>query len=276
MIDIRPYKNGNVRISATDVQFQLRYHLAFRNTRRFSRSFLFGEASSYVILNTAVEWRIPHLQYIAVALYLLVVTLHLFACASRDRLMLRRITKCCLMPLLLMNYTVFAAVISPLVVAAILCGFVGDVFLLFRPRHWSFPAGIFSFAAGHVFYIIRFLESVTISPAWYVCALLVTIGLLSAIVLLRYLWKGLPKKLRPPSFLYMLIIATMASSAILFALYGNSPQRWLAAVGGLFFVASDSTLSIDAFHHPVRYRNVIVMSTYIAAQTMMVASLAAA
>ena len=216
------------------------------------------------------------LQYIAVALYLLVVTLHLFACASRDRLMLRRITKCCLMPLLLFCYAVFAAVISPLVVAAILSGFVGDVFLLFRPRHWSFPAGILSFAAGHVFYIVRLHGGLTVSPAWYVYAALGLIGLLSAITLLRFLWKGLPKKLRPPSFLYMLIIATMASCAILFALYGNSPLRWLAAVGGLIFVASDSTLSIDAFHHPVRYRNVIVMSTYIAAQTLIVASLAAA
>jgi uncharacterized membrane protein YhhN len=216
------------------------------------------------------------LQYIAIALYLLVVALHLFACASRDRLMLRRVTKCCLMPLLLLNYAVFAAVVSPLVVAAILCGFVGDVFLLFRPRHWSFPAGIFSFAAGHVFYMIRFLNGMTVSPAWYVFVALGLVGLLSAVVLLRYLWKGLPKKLRPPSFLYMLIIASMASCAILFALYGNSPLRWLAALGGLIFVASDSTLSIDAFHHSVRYRNVIVMSTYIAAQTLIVASLAAA
>ena len=213
------------------------------------------------------------LRYIAVALYLLVVSLHLFACASRDRLMLRRITKCCLMPLLLLCYLSFTGEVSYLVVAAILCGFVGDVFLLFRPRRWSFPAGILSFAAGHVFYIIRFLGELTVSPAWYLCAALGIVSLVSAITLLYYLWKGLPKKLRPPSFLYMLIIASMASSAILFSFYGALPLRWLAAVGGLLFVASDSTLSIDAFHHPVRYRNVIVMSTYIAAQTLIVSSL---
>jgi len=216
------------------------------------------------------------LRYIAIALYLLVIALHLFACASRDRLMLRRVTKCCLMPLLLLCYVVFAAEVSPLVVAAILCGFVGDVLLLFRPRRWSFPAGIFSFAAGHVFYITYFLKGINVSPAWYICVALGLICLFSAITLLRYLWNGLPKKLRPPSFLYMLIIASMASCAILFALYGASPLRWLAAVGGLIFVASDSTLSIDAFHHPVRYRNVIVMSTYIVAQTLIVTSLALA
>ena len=223
-----------------------------------------------------MEWRNPHLQYIAIALYLLVVALHLFACASRDRLMLRRVTKCCLMPLLLLCYVMFANEISSLVVAAILCGFVGDVLLLFRPRRWSFPAGIFSFAAGHVFYIVRFLNGVTTPPAWYVCAALGLLGLISAVALMRYLWKGLPKKLRPPSFVYMLIIASMASCAILFALYGTAPLRGLTAVGGLIFVVSDSTLSIDAFHHPVRYRNVIVMSTYIVAQTLIVTSLALA
>jgi len=213
------------------------------------------------------------LRYIAVALYLLVVSLHLFAGPIRDRLMLRRITKCCLMPLLLLCYLSFTGEVSYLVVAAILSGFIGDVFLLFRPRRWSFPAGILSFAAGHVFYIIRFLGELTVSPVWYLCVALGLVSVFSAVILLRYLWKGLPKKLRPPSFLYMLIISSMASSAILFAFYGALPLRWLAAVGGLLFVASDSTLSIDAFHHPVRYRNVIVMSTYIAAQTLIVSSL---
>lgn len=72
----------------------------------------------------------------------------------------------------------------------------------------------------------------------------------------------------------MLIIGTMASSAALFALYGTSPYRWLAAIGGLLFVLSDTTLSLDAFYHPIRHRNVIVMSTYILAQVFIVSALA--
>jgi len=91
---------------------------------------------------------------------------------------------------------------------------------------------------------------------------------------MHYIWKGMPKKLRPPSFLYMLMIGSMASSALLFALYGVSELRWLAAVGGLLFVLSDTTLSIDAFHHPVRHRNVIVMTTYLLAQSLIVTALA--
>ena len=68
----------------------------------------------------------------------------------------------------------------------------------------------------------------------------------------------------------------MASSAVLFTLYGLSPYRWLAGIGGLLFALSDTTLSIDAFHHPVRYRNIIVMSTYIAAQALIISAFALA
>ena len=93
---------------------------------------------------------------------------------------------------------------------------------------------------------------------------------------MRYLWKGMPKKLCPPSFLYMLVIGTMTSSSILFALYGASPYRWLAGIGGLLFALSDTTLSIDAFHHPIHNRNIIVMSTYIAAQALIISAFALA
>ena len=66
----------------------------------------------------------------------------------------------------------------------------------------------------------------------------------------------------------------MASSALIFAFSGVSPIGWLAAVGGILFVASDTTLAVDAFHRPVHHRNIIVMSTYILAQTLLVSALA--
>lgn len=213
------------------------------------------------------------MQYAALSLYGLDVALHLFACASKNRLMLRRITKCLLMPLLAVNYAVFAAVFSPYVLTAILCGFAGDLVLLFRPRHWAFPAGITAFAAGHVFYIFSLLSALPRIPAWYWFAILGAVSLAVAATLIRHIWKGLPKKLRAPSFAYMLLIGAMASCALLYGFSGATRFSFLAAFGGLLFVFSDATLSIDAFHHTVKYRNVVVMSTYIAAQTLLVAAL---
>lgn len=188
--------------------------------------------------------------------------------------MLRRITKCLLMPLLAACYAVFSSSPTPSVVTAILFGFAGDVVLLFRPRRYAFPAGILAFAVGHVFYIVSFARRIVVTPPWYLFALCGIITLLCAAILTRYLWKGLPKKLRPPSFLYMIIIGSMVSSAILFSLYGGSKFRFLAAIGGVLFAISDTTLSIDAFHHPIRHRSILVMSTYILAQTLIVSALA--
>ena len=214
------------------------------------------------------------LNYLFAALYLLDIGIHLFACASRDRLMLRRVSKCFLMPLLAVCYGLFAVSVSPLVLAAILFGFAGDVVLLFRPRRFAFPAGMMAFATGHALYIASFWGKLIQSPEWYVLLFLCVVTIAAAGTLLHYLWKRMPKKLRTPSFIYMLVIGVMASSSVLFALYSAAPLRWLAAIGGVLFSISDTTLSIDAFHHPVRYRNVIVMSTYILAQTLIVSALA--
>ncbi len=216
------------------------------------------------------------MQYFFAGLFLVDIAVHLFACVNKNLLMLRRVSKCLLMPLLATCYMLFAREPSTLVIAGILFGFAGDLVLLFRPRKWAFPAGILAFATGHVFYILSFARRIAIAPPWYLFAALALITIGCAATLMRYIWKGMPKKLCPPSFLYMMIIGTMASSAVLFTLYGLSPYRWLAGIGGLLFAISDTTLSIDAFHHPIHNRNIIVMSTYIAAQVLIVSTFALA
>lgn len=235
----------------------------------------FGHLSDYVILKPSVRNRGNNrLHYFFAGLLALDAAAHLYACVNRNMLMLRRVSKCLLMPLLAVCYLLFAASPSPLVFAAILFGFAGDLVLLFRPRRWAFPVGILAFAAGHVCYIISFAKRIATAPPWYMFVLCALITIACAGILTRYLWKGLPKKLRPPSFLYMLVIGSMASCAVLFTLYGATAHRWLAAIGGLLFALSDSILSIDAFHHPIRHRSILVMSTYIAAQTLIVSALA--
>lgn len=214
------------------------------------------------------------MRYFFAGLLALDAATHLFACVNKNLLMLRRVSKCLLMPLLAACYLLFAREPSAYVIAAILFGFAGDLILLFRPRRWSFPLGILAFAAGHVFYIVSFAKRLPVTPPWFVLSSLMLVTIVSAVTLLHYLWKGLPKKLRPPSFLYMLIIGTMASCSVLFSLYSISAHRWLAVLGGLLFVASDTMLSIDAFHHPIRCRSILVMSTYIAAQVLIVSALA--
>lgn len=220
------------------------------------------------------KWGDSFLRYMFAAIYLAIAAVHIYACGSRKRLMLRRVTKCALMPLLAVCYVFFAKSVSPLVVAAIFFGFAGDFFLLLTTHRWAFPAGIAAFAAGHVFYIVNFSRVIPYTPSVYAIAALSLFTVLYAGILMRYLWKKMPKKLKPACIAYMLIIGSMASCALVYAFSGATALCWLAGIGGLLFVASDSMLSIDAFHHPIRHRSILVMSTYIAAQSLIVSSLA--
>lgn len=178
------------------------------------------------------------------------------------------------MPLLAVCYIFFAKTVSPLVLLAVFFGFLGDFFLLLTTHRWAFPAGIAAFATGHVFYIVSFLRVLTHRPAAYVWIACGLISAAYAATLMRYLWKGIPRKLRVPSVVYMMVIGSMASCAIIYAFSGATAFCRLAGIGGLLFVSSDSMLSIDAFHHPIRHRSILVMSTYIVAQTLIVTSLA--
>jgi uncharacterized membrane protein YhhN len=111
-------------------------------------------------------------------------------------------------------------------------------------------------------------------PAWYIFAAIGALCGGMAAYAVRSLWDGLPKSLRAPCSFYAFDITLMACCAFLFALAMPRAVAWLAPLGGVLFVASDTTLSVDAFKRPVPHRYLIVMGTYIAAQTMLTAAFA--
>lgn len=215
------------------------------------------------------DWGICLLRYCIAALYFLVVALHLFACVPPERHVLRKITKCLLMPLLALSYRFYATDFSVLIFFALMFGFAGDAFLLAPNWTWSFGAGLASFAIGHIFYIVFMLRSLPVLPVWYLFAILVLVCFSAGVFYLYMLRKGLPRALRVPGFFYVVDIVFMAGSTFFFAFSGVSPIGWLAPIGGLLFVASDSMLSFDTFQKPIPYRYLAVMGTYIAAQTLL-------
>ena len=74
------------------------------------------------------------------------------------------------MPLLLLFYITFGKNPNLFVMAALIFGFLGDVFLLPENKNWCFLAGILSFMLGHIFYItsfIKILGTMNKMPLWY-------------------------------------------------------------------------------------------------------------
>ena len=214
------------------------------------------------------------MRYYVFVMYLVVVATHLFACVRTGKHTLRKITKCLLMPLLALCYRLFAVDFSVLVFLALIFGFIGDAFLLAPRWNWSFGAGLGAFAVGHVLYIVYMLGALPVLPKWYLFVLLALICCMLSLIALRYLWDGLPRSLRIPGSLYMLDISFMACCSFLFAFSGLSAFAPLAAFGGLLFIVSDTTLSTDTFKTPVPHRYIIVMGTYIAAQTLLTTAFA--
>ncbi|WP_329617063.1 lysoplasmalogenase [Streptomyces brevispora] len=139
-------------------------------------------------------------------------------------------------------------------IAALLCGWVGDTFLL-ADNDTSFLIGMGGFAAGHVCYLRLFGRARG--------ALLP--GILYAAVLAAFLaliWGGLPAGLRIPLAGYSLLLTAMA--------YRSGVLGRYAAAGGALFLLSDGLIATGIADWPqLPAPDFWVMLTYVAAQLLL-------
>ncbi|MFC8825724.1 lysoplasmalogenase [Streptomyces sp. NPDC057137] len=143
-----------------------------------------------------------------------------------------------------------------LLVAALLLGWGGDVFLL-SSADGAFLAGMGCFAAGHVCYLVLFGRRRTRAD------LAVGYGLV-LVVTLALLWPDLPAELRVPVAVYSLLLAAMA--------YRASGLGPLAGAGGALFLLSDTLIATGVAEWPQPpAADLWIMLTYLAAQVLLVA-----
>lgn len=148
----------------------------------------------------------------------------------------------------------------PLLAGALLFGCGGDTFLQIG-GDLAFLVGMGSFAAGHVCYLLLFVRHGTAPgggrpgrtpalAAGYGAVLAVTVVLL---------WPDLPAELRIPVAGYSLLLTAMA--------FGALRAGWLAALGGLLFLLSDTLIASGIAHWPqLPLPQFWIMFTYAAAQ----------
>ncbi|MFF3967048.1 lysoplasmalogenase [Streptomyces griseorubiginosus] len=146
-----------------------------------------------------------------------------------------------------------------LLVAALLCGWGGDVLLL-SDADPAFLAGMTCFAAGHVCYLALFTRDGTprartalLAPG-YLVALVTTVALL---------WPDLPAGLRVPVAGYSTLLVAMACAAAV----RLGP---VAGLGGALFLLSDTLIATGVADWPQPPRpNLWIMLTYLAAQFLL-------
>jgi len=158
-----------------------------------------------------------------------------------------------------------------LCVALIFC-WGGDMALMQTGEKY-FLMGLGSFLVAQLLYTYIYFKSSFDKPEFRLMPLLPILTF--TIFLLAYLVPTLPSDLTIPIVVYALCITTMACMARLReGLTSDQSFQWVM-LGSLLFVVSDSAIAIDRFYRPIPYDSLVIMSTYIFGQLMIVRGLMA-
>ena len=155
---------------------------------------------------------------------------------------------------------------------ALILSWIGDIILLFADKgELYFIGGLIAFLLSHIFYILLFNKQLKIylkksrTIYWIGITSIIIYLLVMMVVLMPYLGD-----LLLPVFVYAMTISIM----LLFALKGflnwQKPANIYIFIGAIIFVASDSVLAFDKFYAAIPYSSFFIMSTYLAAQYLIV------
>jgi uncharacterized membrane protein YhhN len=130
--------------------------------------------------------------------------------------------------------------VKRLVLCAFAASLVGDTLLLWPSL---FLRGLAAFVVAHGFYIATFSRGVGLWPSR---PALVLIGA-SGVLLLAYVWPGVPAEMKPPVAFYVGVIALMASQAAGRAAVLRNRAAFAVGAGGVLFMLSDMTIALTKF-----------------------------
>lgn len=147
---------------------------------------------------------------------------------------------------------------------ALAASLAGDAFLMFDG---FFLPGLLAFLLAHLAYIALLRQDAPWLAAPRAALVIALVGL--AVFVLLWIG-GLPAALRVPVAVYVLAIAVMASWAVSRATVLADGPAWTVAAGAISFLISDATLAVNRFVMPLPHSAVWVLTTYYAAQCLMV------
>lgn len=205
--------------------------------------------------------------------FFIVAAIHLAAIAGGETLQVLAILS---KPLLLLLLTIIFFTQSRsalpafrnLVGSALMFSWAGDVLLLFQEKDAGFfLAGLISFLAAHVCYLLAF-NITSVHPAKtllrqkpWIALLFIGYG-----VLFFFLIRNGLGNMLLPVMAYMAVILFMALNALNRFRRVDTGSFSLVFGGALCFMLSDSLLACNKFAAPVPMAGLLIMLTYIAAQ----------
>lgn len=154
-----------------------------------------------------------------------------------------------------------------IILGALLGSLIGDILLMFV--HLSatfFITGLIAFLCAHSMYIIAFLKkrNLQIKPYKFMVLLIVYSGGLF------YLLKDGLGNMLVPVVVYMAIILSMATTALLRKNSVSKSSFLFVFIGAICFLLSDSILAVNKFYNPFPLAGISIMLTYALAQYFIV------
>jgi uncharacterized membrane protein YhhN len=160
-----------------------------------------------------------------------------------------------------------------LMIGAMFFSWCGDILLMLQAKHEGlFVFGLASFLIAHLLYILSYGRAVypekSKDSKTFIrtrIAFLIFVGLA-----LIYMLSPKLDQLFIPVGLYTIVIVTMAIAAVMRK--GRTVDKSFIMVysGALLFIMSDAMIAINKFLNPLVQARLLIMSTYIAAQLLIV------
>jgi uncharacterized membrane protein YhhN len=145
-----------------------------------------------------------------------------------------------------------------LIISGLCLSLLGDIFLML-PKNRIKP-GLAAFLAAHILYILAFCQGIRIH-SFFAAGPILIVGIVVYALIFRNI-----KSLRFPVLLYMLAVSLLAWVAVNRCLTFADQASLLVLAGGLLFFVSDSVLAVNRFHKKFYLAEILILSTYFAAQ----------
>lgn len=158
--------------------------------------------------------------------------------------------------------------------AAMIFSWAGDVSLMFEGEYY-FMLGLGAFLVSHLFYIGAYRQHKTETGEGFYGVQKVRYAfpiVLAGTGLITILFPVLGG-LKLPVSAYALVLVIMVLAALFRFGFTGSTSFWFVFVGAVFFLISDSSLAINKFLNPIPHSGLLVMTTYMSAQLLIVEGL---
>jgi uncharacterized membrane protein YhhN len=175
-----------------------------------------------------------------------------------------------LMILLILSIRPFSDRVHWLMLTGLFFSWAGDVVLGFSQRNGElFIPGLVCFLLAHVMYITVFLKTPGKNSILHNRIFLVIPVLLYGTGLVYYLYDDLGG-MRLPVIMYSIVILSMLLTAINRIGKVNYVSFYMVLTGAILFVVSDSAIAVNKFSHHFESSGLVIMSTYIIAQFLII------